>query len=82
MSGYARAASWIPATVLGSLAGWSIGVRVGFYTYFRWGFQQDLQNENLPAQVEAWVLGIVSASISAPVLTWILRHPKPEPVKA
>jgi len=70
------------ATVLGSLAGWSIGVRVGFYTYFRWGFQQDLQNENLPAQVEGWVLGIVSASISAPVLTWILRHPKPEPVKA
>ena len=82
MRGYARAAAWIPVTILGSLAGWLIGVRVGFYTYFRWGFKQDLQNENLPAQVGALVLGIVSASISAPVLIWILRHPKPESAKA
>jgi hypothetical protein len=73
---YARAALWIPATVLSSLAGWFIGVRVGFYVFFRWSFLQDLRDENLPAQAGALVLGLVSASISAPVLIWILRYPR------
>jgi hypothetical protein len=76
LRGYSRAAYWIPATVLSSLAGWFVGVRVGFHVWFRLGFNQSLRNENLPAQAGALVLGIVSASISAPVLIWILRHPR------
>ncbi len=78
---YSRAPFWIPATVLSSLAGWLIGVRVGFWAFFRWSFNPDLRNENLPAQVGALILGLVSASLSAPVLIWILRHPKPEPAQ-
>jgi hypothetical protein len=78
---YSRAAFWIPATILSSLAGWLIGVRVGFWAFFRWSFNPDLRNENLPAQVGALILGIVSASLSAPVLIWILRHPKPQPAQ-
>jgi hypothetical protein len=74
---YSRAAYWIPATVLSSLGGWFVGVRVGFHVWFRWAFNQNLRNENLPAQAGALALGIVSASISAPVLIWILRHPRP-----
>jgi hypothetical protein len=79
---YTGAAFWIPATVLGSLAGWYGGVIVGFWTLFRRGgvTGADIWDENMPAQAGALVLGLVSATISAPVLIWILRHPKHEPL--
>lgn len=54
---------------------------MGFWAFFRWSFDPDLRNENLPARVGALVLGLVSASLSAPVLIWILRHPKTEPAQ-
>jgi hypothetical protein len=65
--------AWFPATLIASSLGWKAGVSAAMNLGF------------VPFWTGGAVLGVVSTGVSAPVLLWMLHHPKlqtPEPQPA